>query len=76
MLLRDPLNPAEPALPQTTVFPWVSVMVTIVLFIVAFICTFHADNVLFVFFPPELRDRSSVTINPRYIYHYPLKLAV
>jgi hypothetical protein len=35
VLLREPLNPADPALPQATVFPPGSVTVTIVLLKVA-----------------------------------------
>ena len=31
VLLRDPLKPAEPELPQQTVFPFLSVMVIMVL---------------------------------------------
>jgi len=39
VLLRDPLNPEEPALPQQTVLPCVSVTVTIVLLKDAKTCT-------------------------------------
>ena len=37
VLLRDPLNPIVPPLDQLTTFPWVSVIVTIVLLKVAWI---------------------------------------
>ena len=49
VLLRDPLNPADPALPQATVFPSVSVTVTIVLLKVAKICTCPLESVRFIF---------------------------
>jgi hypothetical protein len=66
VLLRDPLNPTDPALPQTTVFPWVSVTVTMVLLKVAVMCTWPADNDFFAFRPVERRvERSPLVINPR-----------
>src|SRR5687767_12317087 len=55
VLLRDPLKPAEPAEPQATVFPSVSVTVTIVLLKEAKICTCPLDSVRFPFFAPVAR---------------------
>jgi hypothetical protein len=51
VLLRDPLNPAEPALPQATALPCVSVIVIIVLLKVAWMCAIPWDSVRF-----SLRD--------------------
>src|SRR3972149_7240495 len=50
MLLREPFNPAAPALPATTALPWVSVIVTIVLLNVAWTCAWPCDNVRLTFF--------------------------
>src|SRR4051812_29033949 len=44
VLLREPLNPASPALPQEMTAPWSSVMVTIVLLNVAWICACPAGT--------------------------------
>ena len=54
-LLREPLKPAEPALPHATVFPSVSVIVTIVLLKEAKICTCPEDKERLVFFAPAVR---------------------
>src|SRR3989304_5766126 len=55
VLLREPLKPAEPAEPQATVFPSVSVTVTMVLLKEAKICTCPEDRVRFPFFAPDGR---------------------
>src|SRR5215212_914505 len=55
VLLREPLKPAEPALPHATVFPSVSVIVTIVLLKEAKICTCPEDKERLVFFAPAVR---------------------
>ena len=55
VLLREPLKPAEPALPQATVLPSVSVTVTIVLLKEAKICTCPEDSVRLIFFTPFRR---------------------
>src|SRR6476661_2399646 len=55
VLLREPLKPAEPALPHATVFPSVSVTVTIVLLNEAKICTCPEDKARLVFFAPAVR---------------------
>src|SRR5512133_3234624 len=55
VLLREPLKPAEPALPHATVLPSVSVTVTIVLLKEAKICTCPEDRLRLAFFAPALR---------------------
>src|SRR5450759_3657869 len=47
VLLRLPLKPADPALPQQTALPWVSVTVTMVLLNDAYTCTCPVDRVRF-----------------------------
>src|SRR5512132_2199479 len=55
VLLREPLKPAEPALPQATVLPSGSVTVTMVLLKDAKICTCPEDRVRFPFLALEER---------------------
>src|SRR5689334_12200644 len=55
VLLREPLKPAEPALPHATVFPSVSVTVTIVLLNEAKICTCPAEILRRTFLAPVPR---------------------
>ena len=55
VLLRDPLNPADPELPQQRVLPWVSVMVTIVLLNDANTCTCAVETARFTFFAVLVR---------------------
>ena len=72
VLFREPLKPAEPALPQATVFPCGSVIVTIVLLNVALICTCPEDSVRLVFLaPPRRDDRAVLAIKPSYWNSYP-----
>jgi hypothetical protein len=47
VLLREPLNPADPELPQHTVLPCLSVMVMIVLLNEAKMCICPEDRVRF-----------------------------
>ena len=55
VLLRDPLKPADPELPQQSVLPWVSVIVTIVLLKDAKTCTCAVDTARFTFFAELVR---------------------
>jgi hypothetical protein len=65
VLFLDPLNPADPALPQATVFPSTSVMVIIVLLKVECTWTWPMDKDLFDFRPPLLRvERTLRAISP------------
>ena len=50
MLLRDPLNPREPALDHATVLPFTSVMVTTVLLNVDWMCAIPVATFFLVFF--------------------------
>lgn len=47
VLLREPLKPEDPALPQQTVLPWSSVTVMMVLLNDAKTCTLADDNARF-----------------------------
>ena len=56
VLFRDPLKPDAPALALHTVFPCISVTVTMVLLNDAKMCTCAADIVRLVLRAPFLRD--------------------
>jgi hypothetical protein len=67
VLLREPLNPAEPELAQQTVLPCWSVIVMIVLLNDEKICTCADDNVLFTLLvEPRRVDLTFLAIFPLY----------
>src|SRR5688572_33446839 len=69
VLLREPLKPAEPALPQATVLPSVSVTVTIVLLKEAKICTCPEDRLRLPFLAPAVARRTERTLCAMFLYY-------